>query len=227
MFTKRSVVTCGMLAWLTASAWAGTIQDPAAQIDAGSASNPFTGTGSFPPGGDPGTPVIIALYNATNGYLTSITLDTTIATGLPDLPGFHLDQVFTCNASPFFRDCAVTYSDSTGALSIFFFDAPGEFNQVVCIPPLAPGCLPPTGNPDGPGCTGQGHFAFDFLDPGTGVDGWTQVNTTLFPDGTPTFSVTSTDTAAPEPGTFTLLAAGLLSLALVSRRNYFSRSSRS
>ena len=222
MLSKCLVATCGMLAWLTAPAWAGTIQDPAAQIDAGSGSSPFTGAGSFTPCGDldPNTHQctgLIALYNATNGSLTSITLDTTINAGLDQS---EIDA-FTCNSSPFFIDCQINYEKSTGAFSIAFLGSPA--GAIEGIPPLLPGCI---NHPDEQGCNIVGHFAFDFLS--LGVNGWTDGNTILFPDGqTPTFGVTSTDTATPEPGTSTLLAAGVLSLALLSRRNYFSRSSRS
>ena len=227
------------------------MQDPAAQIEAGSGSHPFTGAGSFSPCGDL-VPItlqctgIIALYNATSGYLTSITLDAGINSGLTvannDSPAISLDGiVFTCDGSSFFGDCSLDYNGATGLLAIAFSAVPDSTPQG--IPPLLPGCLPndiPTGNPDSPGCNVVGHFAFNFLDleiidgiP-TEVNGWTDPNNarvfcdTPSPGGcAPTFDVTSTDSANPEPATSTLLAAGLLSLALLCRWNYFSRSSRS
>ncbi|MGO9228111.1 MAG: hypothetical protein ACLQKA_02710, partial [Bryobacteraceae bacterium] len=66
MLSKRWVATSGMLAYLTASAWAGTMQDPAAWIDQGSGSLPLTTLGNFSPCGDPiESPCtgLVALYN--------------------------------------------------------------------------------------------------------------------------------------------------------------------
>jgi hypothetical protein len=236
MFGKRWVATCGMLAWLTAPAWAGTIRDPAAQIDAGSGSSSFSNLGYFSPTGDNGTG-IIALYNDTGGLLTSITLGTGINIGLSTAT---INSDFTCNdansGNPFFLDCGITYDSGTGELTISFFGVnpyvpPTSASGLDLrglhegIPPLLPGC---TSTPDGTGCTDVGHFAFNFLSLQT--NGWTDPNNAgLFVGGVPpTFDPpVYTDTPLPEPGTCTLLAAGLLSLALLSRRNYFSRSSRS
>jgi len=239
MFNKRLVVTCGVLAWLTASAWAGTIGDPAAWIDPGGGSSPFYGTGSFSPCGDL-DPItlqctgIVALYNATGFLLTSISLSTTINT---DLSQTTVDNDFNCGdaVSGFFKSCSISYDADSGELVIAFFGvnpvhqaAPGDLVGLdEGIPPLLPGCV---SDPDGTGCADVGHFSFNFLDVDqtTGSNGWTSDNTTLFPGGnTPTLDATSTDTATPEPGASTLLAVGLLSLAWLYRRNYFSRSSRS
>jgi hypothetical protein len=220
-----------MVAWFAVSAWAGPIKDPAAQIDAGSFSHSFSGLGSFSPCGDldPITDQctgLIGLYNDTGGFLTSITLDTTINVGLDQT---LIDSSFTCNSDPFFLQCGITYTSSSGALSISFFGVlPPDMAAVDGqdgIPPLLPGCID---HPDAPGCNVVGHFTFDFLSL-EGLNGWTDGNTTLFPGGeTPEFAPpVFTDTATPEPGTSALLAAGLFSLALLSRRNYSSRSSRS
>jgi len=240
MLSKRFMATCGMLAWLTASAWAGTIQDPSAQIDPGGGSHPFSGLGTFNPTGDGGTG-IIDLYNDTGFLLTSITLSTDIDAGLSyatiNATTISLDGIdFSCNdagsGNPFFLDCGITYNSGTGLLAISFFGV----NPYV--PPLVPSDLlykhegiPPlpsdyTSDPDG---TDIGHFSFNFLSLQT--NGWTDPATesALFLNDTvPTFAPPAyTDNAAPEPGTSALLAAGLLSLGLLSRRNYFPRSSRS
>jgi uncharacterized protein (TIGR03382 family) len=249
MLSKRFMATCGMLAWLIAPAWASTIPDPSAQIDAGSQSNPFSGLGSFNPTGDNGSG-IIALYNDTGGLLTSISMHTDIDPGLTyttvNATTIALDNIdFSCNdansGNPFFLNCGVTYSyvpgNTFGVLTISFFgvnpyvpptsasglDLRGAHEG---IPTLLPGCA---STPDGPGCTDVGHFAFNFLSLQT--NGWTDPSTesaVFLNDTFPTFAPPSyTDTASPEPGTSTLLAAGLLSLAWLTRRNYFSRSSRS
>src|SRR5271169_4172065 len=111
MLTKRFVAVCGTLAWLTASAWAGTIQDPAAWIDQGSGSSPFYGAGAFPIPADG----IIALYNATGNLLTSITLSTTVNSGLSSAD-------FQCGdlSAGFFLGCTVNYNSTTGALTMAF-----------------------------------------------------------------------------------------------------------
>jgi len=204
MFSKRLVATCGMLVWLTAPAWAGAIQDPAAWIDQGSGSLPFNGSASLDPSDG-----IIYFYNNTGNVLTSISLSTYINTGLSPA---DISQ-FNCG-SFFFLDCAITYHSDTGAFTM-------DFSGV------ADGDLPDDGGDMG--IPPLGHFVIDFFNvdgnPDSG-NGWDNGNTTLFPGGnTPVLDATSTD--APEPGASTLLAAGLLSLAWLSRRNYFSRSSRS
>ena len=244
MLSKRFVATCGMLAWFVASAWAGPIKDPAAQIDAGSFSNPLTGLGSFSPCGDldPITHLctgIIGLYNDTGFRLTSLSLSTNID---PSLPISTINSNFSCNdassGNPFFLDCGITYDSGSGKLIISFFGvnpyappASAGGNDLVGahegIPAVPPGCLP---HPDASGCTDIGHFALNFLDLQSLDNGWTDGSSdSLFVGGqTPTFGPpVYTDTATPEPGTSTLLVAGLLSFALLSRRNYFSRSSRS
>ena len=240
-----------MLAWLAASAWAGAIQDPAAWIDPGGGSLPFTGLGSFSPAQDGG---IIALYNDTGLLLTSISLSTTgISTGLSQAT---ISADFNCNdlKSGFFLDCAISYftgtlvSPENGAyipgtamLTISFsgvvpYVAPASFassdlvGDDMGIPPLPPGCIL---TPDAEGCTDIGHFKFNFLNldappSDDNGNGWAAGDESLFPDGTPTFAPPAyTDDPIPEPGTSALLGAGLLALALLSRRNYFSRSSRS
>lgn len=192
-----------MLAWLAAPAWAGAIQDPAAWIDPGGGSAPFNGSASLDPSDN-----VIYFYNNTGNVLTSISLTTTLNT---DLSPDEISQ-FNCGSS-IFLDCAITYNPGTGELTMDFSD------------------LPPSGGdftPDDMGIPLGGHFVIDFFNvdgnPDSG-NGWDNGNTTLFPGGnTPVLDATST---APEPGTSTLLAAGLLSLAWLSRRNYFSRSSRS
>jgi len=216
-----------MLAWVSVSAWAGIIQDPAAQIDAGSASAPFYGTGTVNPCGntDPCNG-IVDLYNATGGYLTSITLDMFIATGLTQQT---IQQDFTCSPSPFFASCSYTYDSSNdanaGELSLTFLAANPQNGTDGGIPPLSgPNCDP--ANPDS--CS-LGHFEFDFLDlelingNPVEVDGW-ENSPNLLPAGQ-TFNATSTYT--PEPATSALLVAGIGSLALLRRRNYLSRSKRS
>ena len=206
MFIKRLVATCGLLAWLAASAWAGAIQDPAAWIDPGGGSPPFNGSASLDPG--LGT---IDFFNNTGNLLTSIRLSTTINIGLSpaDISQFHCGSIF-------FLDCVITYTSGTGAFTM-------DFSGV--LPPDS--ALADDGGPMG--IPPLGDFAFDFFNDNGNPDsgnGWDNGNTTLFPGGnTPVLDATSTD--VPEPGTSTLLAAGLLSLALLSRRNYFSRSNRS
>jgi hypothetical protein len=233
-----------MLAWLSAPAWADTIPfpDPAAQIDAGSGSSPITALGSFSPAGI-GNTGIFSLFNNTGELITSMTLSTQID---PAVSTAAINSDFTCNnaasGNPFFLNCSVTYSfvpgKTFGALTITFFgvnpyvSTTGNFvGAHEGIPPVPASCLP---NPDLQ-CPSSsvGHFELNFLNPPTAsspnVDAWTNGSaSTLFLGGTtPTFSApVFTDEPIPEPGTSTLLAAGLFSLTLLYRRNHFSRRSR-
>jgi hypothetical protein len=208
MFIKRLVVTCGILAWLAASAWAGTIQDPAAWIDPGGGSPPFNGSAPLDPGAG-----IIDFYNNTGNLITSITLSTTLNTSLSPA---DISQ-FNCG-SYFFLDCVITYDSGTGEFTMDFSGVlSDDFSSLVG-----------SNLPDDGGDMGippLGHFVFDFFNDNGDSEsgnGWID-NPTLFPTDTPELDATS----APEPGTSALLGAGLLALALISRRNYFSRSSRS
>ena len=208
MFIKRLVATCGILLWLAASAWAGAIQDPAAWIDPGGGSPPFNGSASLDPG--LGT---IDFFNNTGNVLTSISLSTTLNTSLStaDISQFHCGSVF-------FLNCVITYTSGTGAFTM-------DFSGVLPPSSFAGSDLRDDGGDMG--IPPLGDFAFNFFNANGNPDsgnGWID-NTNLFPSNTPVLAATSTD--APEPGTSALLAAGLLSLAWLSRRNYSARSSRS
>jgi hypothetical protein len=240
-----------MMAWLSVSAWAGIIQDPAAQIDAGSGSNPLSTLGAFSPCGDLNMGQctgLISLYNDTGGLITSVTLNVEID---PGLSIGTINANFNCNTAslgnPFFLNCTITYTSAPGSsyglLTISFLGvnpfvppSSGEIDLKGLnegIPPVPAACLP---DPDLQ-CPSSdvGHFEFNFLDLGSltyngANSGWIDGSAdNLFLGGTtPTFEAPLyTDAGIPEPGTSSLLAAGLLSLVLLSRRNYFSRNSRS
>jgi len=105
----KVLVACPVLVLLTASAWAGTITDPSAGVEAGGFSNPISGVTSFNPAGDPGHPGEIGLYNDTGALITGLSLSTTISTGLDSTT---VANDFNCNdantalfPNPFFR-CA-------------------------------------------------------------------------------------------------------------------------
>lgn len=234
MLSKGVIATFGMLAGLTASAWAGTIQDPAAWLDQGSGSQAFNGSGSFtmPSNG------ILALYNNTGELLTSITLNVTVDTGLSQ-SDFQCSDLTSQDGGGFFQKCTVNYDSGTGALTMAFagvvpYQPPASSSGAdlvgddMGIPPLLSNCTPTVGDPGRPdsnGCTDVGHFAFNFLDDNLqgGDNGWPGANGGNFP----TVGVVSTEGPVPEPGTSGLLVAGLVGLSLLSRRNYFSRNIRS
>ena len=229
---KRLFSGCTAIAFLTVSAWAGTIHDPAAGVIDDNFSSPIsTFSGTFDPRDNGGA---IGFYNDTGAIITALFLHTTIRTGLSTT---DINNSFTCNSpSPFFLFCGFDYIGSTGSLTIGFYgvnpadgDELGgfdpELNEQEGIPPIVGACL---ATPNDPGCTKVGHFAFvfnnDFLTGGTDlVNGWNPRTTSSANPGTLLFSTqpmfdAPQFTVTPEPGSLLLLGGGVLALGGFLRR---------
>jgi hypothetical protein len=252
MLGKRVAATFGVLACLTASAWAGTIQDPAAWIDQGSGSTAISTLGNFSPCGEivnGQCTGILNLFNDTGARIISVKLTTEIDPNLTyqvvDADTISLNGIdFNCDneslGNPFFKECGFAYygnyidptsRDTVGLLRILFYGVDPSLVPVsgarVGIPPVPANCLP---DPDTQcPASSVGHFELNFLGLAD-FNGWTNGSAdSIFLGGTtPTFGPpTYAEVGAPEPGTSTLLAAGMLLLILLSRRSYFSRKIRS
>ncbi|SPE41744.1 exported hypothetical protein [Candidatus Sulfopaludibacter sp. SbA3] len=238
----KVLVACPVLVLLTASAWAGTITDPSAGVEAGGFSNPISGVTSFNPAGDPGHPGEIGLYNDTGALITGLSLSTTISTGLDSTT---VANDFNCNdantalfPNPFFLHCGIAYDGSSGKLTISFFGVnpsdgdetngtEDEVGEQEGIPTIAPRCI---GTPDGEGCTDIGHFILVFNDnfvvptPGNTnpvlTNGWTDPNNVGSVGSGKIFNQAPSFGAAD---LWLLLAGGALALAILKRRRSFSR----
>ena len=231
MLHKRSLSGCAAIAFLAASAWAGTVHDPAAGvIDDNFSFAISTFTGTFNPTDNGG---ILGLYNDTGGIITALFLHTTIAR---NLTAADINSSFTCNSpNPYFLHCGFDYIGSTGDLTISFHGVnPPDGDEFTGldpqtgeqegIPPIVGPCLL---TPNDPACGKVGHFAFVFNDnfQTTGVltNGWvpgtlsSADGTTLLFDGQPLFDAPQF-TATPEPGSLLLLGGGIVALAGLSRR---------
>lgn len=233
MSPKRLFLPYTAAVFLTASAWAGTIHDPAAGVES---DNFSTAIGAFRGTIDPHANAgVYGFYNDTGSIITSLSLHTIINTGLtPD----DINSSFTCNsgsANPFFQFCGFNYISDTGSLTINFFgvnppddDESGapdaEIGEQEGIPPVVGECLL---HPDSVGCNLVGHFAFvfnnGFLTSGEVTNGWIVDATslanpkTLLFNGPPSFDAPQF-TVAPEPGSLLLLGGGILALGGLSLR---------
>jgi hypothetical protein len=274
MFGK-ALVGFQLLALFTAAAWAGSITDPAAGIDAGGFSCPISGLTTINPAGsvsncidgETSPPGVIDLYNDTRSVITSLTLNFDIVGGLSLTDYTNNGNVvtatignyvigsaaFSCDegaANPFFEDCSITYNPSDpshpsmGLLTISFFGVGpplgsgcyGDHEGILPAPATPLECLYGGPLPTPPGyLEGDyvGHFVLVFNDgfvhptpqnpsPST-TDGWTNGqddNAQVIGSSNPTFPFDpQTDlTLAPEPSTWALLAAGVLSFAFRKRR---------
>jgi hypothetical protein len=222
---KRTLLGCVAILFLAASAWGD--MDPFAGVEADNFSYALsTFSGTFSPTQDGG---VIGFYNDTGSIITSLSLQTTIEEGLTSA---EISNSFTCNsgaANPFFLNCGFSYVSSTGSLTINFFGVnpadPDELDGFETevgeqrgIPPVVG-----VGNEeadvndlaaaieDSASVSYQvGHFAFVFVDPTTGTNGW-QNNTPLFGNTTPDFGPPTF--TLPEPSTLPLLAGEVLALA--------------
>ncbi len=222
---------CILIAVLSAAASASPIKDPQMGLDSGSLSDPITLDTMFSPNGNGGG--AFGYFNATGFFIRGLVFGTTI------LPGLTTDQlagVFSCNdqstpghPNPFFMNCFVNYTPSTGQLKIAFFgtfpeEVPGdpgddEAGEHEGIPPTPPRCLD---TPDAPGCRQVGHFIVtlnnNYTPSPSGTGGWSTTATPgIFLPGGPTFEVLEIDTA-PEPGTAGMLCGALIGLAGLAYR---------
>jgi hypothetical protein len=233
----RCVFVGLMLGALSTGAMAGTITDPAMSMDAGSFSTPLGAFNSFTPTNGGG---VLDLFNDTGELITSIEFQTNLPAGMTPRA---VEALFSCNnasdltlANPFFLNCSVDYNPNSGQLSILFSGVNPVTGDVFVnngvgtdqgIPPLLPGCTVPTA--DTPLCAVQAHFAISFNDnfvfTGPPSGGWsTTSNPSLFPSQ-PTFGppTVTLEQLTPEPSPAILVAAGLLTLAALSRRGVRAR----
>ncbi len=226
MFLRDTFRVWCAAAFLPVAAMAGPIKDPSMGIATDSLSDPITTATMFSPNGNGGG--AFGFYNATGFFIRGLEFGTFI---LPDLTPQQLAGVFSCNdavtpghANPFFLNCAIGYTPSTGELRIDFFgtfpeEVPGdatdsEAGEHEGIPPILPRCLD---TPDAPGCRGVGHFVVTLNDnysrSPSGTGGWSTTATPdIFLPGGPVFSVLRIDTA-PEPATIGLAFGALAALS--------------
>ncbi len=194
-------------------------------LDSGSLSDPISTSTIFVPNENGGG--AFGFFNGTGLFINRIVFGTTI---LPGLTADELAGVFACNdqntpvnPNPFFLNCSINYTGSSGDLQIAFFGT-GPRNhsagEASGIPPLLPECQ---NSPDATGCRDVGHFIVTLNDgfgpSPTGVGGWSTAATPgIFLAGGPVFHVTEIDTA-PEPGTLAMAMGAFIALAAVWRRS--------
>ncbi len=208
------------------------------RVEQGDFSSPISQGINFEPGAGGGG--IFDYYNPGPGYITELSIDTYLLSGLSysiTTPGDVLicGNEVQCNAgilNPFFEDCSVQYVVSTGEMSISFWGTGvSAFATWDGIAPLPAGC---SGDPDGSGCTGTGHFylTLNTGNPYLGNDsgGWNN-NPSLFssPSG-PTFIATYSNVAGampqtitPEPAVFVLVGSSLIGLGFIARHRRRAR----
>jgi hypothetical protein len=230
---KRLILGFITAALLASSASADIIKDPAAGVEADNFSTAISKfVGTFSPTDNNG---VIGFFNDTGALIISLSLHTTIATGLTPA---DISSSFNCNsgtANPFFLNCGFVYDSSAGSLTVNFFGvnpsdadetdgSDDDIGEREGIPAVVGPCLV---TPDAPGCNVVGHFAFvfndGFLQTGDVVDEWVPTTTstvnpnTLLFNGPPRFDAPGF-TTAPEPGSLLLLGSAILALARFSRR---------
>ena len=219
MLKRSFVIGFSLLGVIGAAAWAGTIKDPQMGIEDASFSPPIATGAMFVPVNGGGT---FDFQNDTGHTIISLTFLTTIGINLSPT---QISDNFSCNqpatgptSDPFFLGCFIDYSPRSGNLTIMFSGVnPNE--------PGVEGCDTEVGEHEGipttvPDCPGVGHFLVTLNDnfAPTGAQGGWGVDPTLFPNGTPTFTVANIGFDVPEPATWLLLTPALMGIGILSRR---------
>jgi hypothetical protein len=221
---QQPLLTVSIAALVGCLGWAGTLSDPSMGVKVGSLSDPFLEGGSMVPTNGGG---VFGYYNPFSTFITSLEFDVTIKTGLNPV---DVSKAFVCNdantpgrnSNPFFLNCGVAYNQDSGLLVIGFFgvnppddEPPGdsEAGEQEGIPPLLPGCAL---TPDGPGCTGVGHFLItlndNFAIRGIPSGGWSVANSPDLFATDPVIRIAG----VPEPSSGALLFAGLAGLSFLA-----------
>jgi len=228
MVVRRWAAVGGLLAVLAVSSHASTITDPHMGVEDDSSSNPLNVGGTFAPNNGGG---VFKYYNNTGQAIINFLLFGTYMASDLNLTSTELNGIFACNdastpgfPNPFFLFCSISYQNTSGLLSIFFYGTlppppgGGGGGPDEGIPPLPAGC--DSSNADTGPCLGTGHFLITLNDgflPTGSSGGWSQANNpVLFPNGDPIFTIDAINynpLSAPEPGS-ALLAGGALIAAI-------------
>ena len=216
--SMSTIARIAIVAALVSAAWGSTINDPAMGLDDGSLSSPITGA-SFAPINGGG---VFDFFNDTGQIITLLTFETTV------LPGLTPGQLalFVCNdantpghPNPFFLNCSITYTSSTGVMDISFFGTDAQHPGILPVDPACRDTIQTL-------CT-AGHF-FVTLNDGFSLDptsngGWN--DPTLVGDGPVQFGVTDIVADNPEPATLWLAAGAIGFLGLLKRKRKTASSS--